>query len=196
MSLEADFQIPPASNSKEFPWPIGRYICRLDVLAKEKPTQFTKEDDPPRIRFEMTVVGVIDSDDRRKARDLMRAGEKMLAWTPLNMGPRAWFRLWAEALLGRELAEKEQIQINDLVQRQVKVDVSAYKVRNGPRAGQTAVGVQSMAKYVMDEDDDLPPPPEPSRPMRTTAAVASEDDSWMDDPRPVSASPQADPAVR
>jgi hypothetical protein len=145
------FNIPPATNNAVYPWPLGTYRVALISLEREQETnaQYTREGQA-RIRWSFECVRVLDSVDRRQARDLKLADELLLAWTNLSMSRRSIFRQWAEVLVGRALAEGEVIEPGQLLGKTARAVVAEYDKRDGTKG----VGIRVLQPDVADDDDD------------------------------------------
>ena len=151
--MTTGFQIPAVSDTAEFPLvPEGLYMFKLKAMeAAGLGRSF--DDKPPkeRVKWIFEIESVISADE--EAEDFV--GEEFWAWTTLSMNKRATMYEWAVALLGREIAEGENINASDLLGKRGRATIVHYEKLNG----ETGHKIDSMLKTVNKKKAGKPAPP-------------------------------------
>lgn len=104
--------------------PVGRYVADIKDLSDPEPPQMTEYGDTDQVKFTFTIVKVVDSDDD-DAEEYV--GQDTYGWCNFTFGPRAKLRKWAQAALGREITDGENISRDDLVGKRVRLDIGLTK---------------------------------------------------------------------
>lgn len=152
--MTTGFQIPAVSDAAEFPLvPEGLYMFKLKSMESAGLGR-SFDDKPPkeRIKWVFEIESVISADE--EAEDFV--GEEFWAWTTLSMNKRATMYEWAVALLGREIAEGENINASDLIGKRGRATIVHYD----KLSGDTGHKIDSMLKPVGKKKPAKPAPVE------------------------------------
>lgn len=143
LSYEPVTELPPVHNRQPTVPPIGLYVVRLEGIYRETENRYNPEYE--RMRFDWVLLGIIDSNDGRKAQEFI--GQTVHSWCNKTMGPSATLRRWSEALLQRQLEDEEQVPIAELIGKVVKASYVAYEKSNGT----PGVKLGALSPYVPDQ---------------------------------------------
>jgi hypothetical protein len=171
LSYDTSFVIPRVHNRTPTVPPVGLYIVRLTGVFKETDNRFNPDVD--RLRFDFTMLHVIDSEDPRKAAEFVNS--IVHGWCNNTMGPKATLRAWGEAILQRQFEDDEQSDISEWIGKVVKATYVSYMKENG----QQGVKLSHLSPYIPDD---------------ATRQVARQPAGAAPAPRPAAASPN--PASR
>lgn len=151
------FTLPAATDATYEQCPIGLYVFKLKHLERgiQGDPRFGEGE---RVKWVFDIERVIDANENEPTRDNPDprsiedwVGEEFWGFTSLSMGKKATMRGWAEALLGRTLEEKEQLNAGELIGKRAKATV-----------GRSDTGRQKIMSLVPLKTKGKPAPqPEP-----------------------------------
>ena len=123
------FTLPTATEGTFEECPQGLWVFRLKAMEDgiEGREEFGGGE---RVKWIFEIVRVIDANENEPTRDIPEPkpvddwiGEEFWAFTSKSMARRATMRAWAEALLGREITERDNLSASHLIGRSAKATV-------------------------------------------------------------------------
>jgi len=123
------FTLPAASDTTFEQAPVGLYVFKLKELERgiQGDPQYG---DKERVKWIFEVVRVIDVNENAPSREIPNpkmsedwVGEEFWGFTSLSMGKKSTMRLWATALLGRDIDEGEQLNAGELIGKRAKATI-------------------------------------------------------------------------
>lgn len=127
------FTLPAATDTTFEQCPEGLWIFRLASM-EDGIIGNPEYGDKPRVKWVFEIERVIDANENEPTRDIPNPkpiedwiGEEFWGWSSKTMAKGATMRAWAEALLGREIPEGEQLKASDLIGKRGKATVGRGK---------------------------------------------------------------------
>lgn len=154
------FALPTATEGTFEDCPQGLWVFRLKAM--EDGIQGREEyGGGERVKWIFEITRVIDAEENEPTRDVPDPkpiedwiGEEFWAFSSKSMNRKATMRAWAEALLGREIADGEALNASHLIGKSAKVTVGR---------GQT--GRQKITSMMpIKKSKAAPPPPDDDEP--------------------------------
>lgn len=139
------FTLPPVNNSATMIAP-GYYLLTLKEMVEEPPrnpgamNRFGQEEGP-RCRWVFLIDRCLEPEPTEEQEAAI--GQEFWAWSSISMGRKAKMREYAQALLGRELDDGEQVADHELISKRVKTTIVEYDKESGGKG--TKIG--TMAPY-------------------------------------------------
>ena len=155
MSTTTNFSIPAATDGESFEiLPEGLYQFRLADMENMGPGQaFDNEREPKdRIKWVFEIESVISGDEEAEE----RVGEQVWFFTSLSMHRKSTMRAWCEGLIGREIAEGENVSADDMIGKRGRANIVHYK----KLTGDTGHKIASLLKPVNKKRAAKPEPVE------------------------------------
>ncbi|HQX61840.1 MAG TPA: hypothetical protein PK593_00125 [Thermomicrobiales bacterium] len=152
------FTLPAATEGTFEQCPQGLYVFKLKAM--EDGIEGREEyGGGERVKWVFEIARVIDANENEPTRDVPNpktiedwVGEEFWAFTSKSMNSKATMRAWAEALLGREIAEGESLSASDLLGKAAKATVG--RGQTGRQKITSMMPLKKKPKPVDDEADD------------------------------------------
>lgn len=170
MVMTDDIVFAPASNQDSTIVPEGRWTLDLKRIEAAPPSTFS-DDKSPRAKWVFHLFAET-VENMAKGDQFYFNGEpyELFRHTSLKNSPRAYARKYAEALLGRPLAEGETPVKSDLIGRRMSAAITYDAGTIDPNT--QVLNLSSLRPVATPK----PSPAEPKAPVRQVSADASDDD--------------------
>lgn len=148
------FALPVATSGEFELTPAGLYVFEL----RELETGIAGNPEfggGERVKWIFDIVQVISGDE--DSEDFV--GKDFWAWTSFTMGRKSNMRAWAEALIGREIVDGEEVTSDMLIGQRMRANVGHYKKQSGDTGAKIVSALpQRKAKA---KKSAVPPPTDP-----------------------------------